>query len=43
MYFIGNTISNLMMIIPPLWGIWDMKKQKFAQRFFFCYLFIMGM
>ncbi|XP_060863437.1 alkaline ceramidase 3 isoform X1 [Metopolophium dirhodum] len=36
-----NTISNLMMIIPPLWGIWDMKKQKFAQRFFFCYSFIL--
>lgn len=32
-----------MMILLPLWGIWDMKKQKFAQRFFLCYLFITGM
>lgn len=31
-----------MMIISPLWGIWDMQKQQFAQRFLFCYLFIMG-
>jgi len=31
-----------MMIIPPLWGIWDLKKQQFARRFFFCYFFIMG-
>lgn len=38
----GNTVSNLMMILPPLWGIWDMKRQQFAQRFFYCYLFIMG-
>ncbi|XP_050428649.1 alkaline ceramidase 3 [Adelges cooleyi] len=35
-----NTLSNLMMIIPPLWGIYDMRKQKFALRFLFCYLFI---
>ncbi|XP_050532771.1 alkaline ceramidase 3 isoform X2 [Daktulosphaira vitifoliae] len=40
-FLTGNTLSNLMMIIPPLWGIWDMKKQKFARRFLFCYLCIM--
>ena len=32
-----NTITNLAMIIPPIYGIWDVRKQKFEKRFYICY------
>uniref|UniRef100_A0A1B6JD68 Alkaline ceramidase n=1 Tax=Homalodisca liturata TaxID=320908 RepID=A0A1B6JD68_9HEMI len=31
-----NTISNLMIILPPLWGIFEVYNQGFDKRFIFC-------
>jgi len=36
-----NTISNLMIILPPLWGIVEVFNQGFEKRFIFCNLLVM--
>ena len=33
-----NTLTNLWMIIPPLYGLWDAHRQSLERRFFACYL-----
>ncbi|KAL1115631.1 hypothetical protein AAG570_005921 [Ranatra chinensis] len=40
-----NTISNLMMILPTIWGMAEVYKQGFEKRFVFCYflIFIVGL
>lgn len=36
-----NTISNLMMIIPPLWGMFEVIKQGFERRFVYCHFLVL--
>jgi dihydroceramidase len=33
-----NTISNLSMIIPPLYGVWNARKYALETRFFVSHL-----
>lgn len=39
--FAGNTVSNLMMIVPPLWGMVEVLKQRFEKRFIFCHFLLL--
>ena len=32
-----NTLTNLWMIVPPLYGIWDARRQGHEPRVFACY------
>ncbi|KAK9505327.1 hypothetical protein O3M35_009410 [Rhynocoris fuscipes] len=36
-----NTISNLMMILPPLWGMVEVIKQGFQRRFIYCHFLLL--
>uniref|UniRef100_A0A0A9YI20 Alkaline ceramidase n=1 Tax=Lygus hesperus TaxID=30085 RepID=A0A0A9YI20_LYGHE len=43
-YFIAemtNTVSNLMMILPPIWGMIEVIQQKFEKKFIYCYFLIL--
>ncbi|XP_075210938.1 alkaline ceramidase [Lycorma delicatula] len=36
-----NTLSNLMMIIPPIWGMIEVINQKFEKKFIFCHFLVL--
>ena len=38
----GNTISNLAMILPPIYGIYEVVRQKFELRFAVCFVLLLG-
>jgi hypothetical protein len=38
----GNTISNLGMIVPPLFGIYEILKLGLEKKFILTYLFLIG-
>ncbi|XP_039276393.1 alkaline ceramidase 3 [Nilaparvata lugens] len=37
----SNTISNLMMILPPIWGMVEVINQGFELRFIFCHFLLL--
>lgn len=36
-----NTITNISMVIPPLYGIYECKRQGFERRFMFCHFMLL--
>ncbi|BES92644.1 aHypothetical proteinC [Nesidiocoris tenuis] len=36
-----NTVSNLMMILPPIWGMIEVLNQKFERKFIYCYFLLL--
>ena len=40
--FAGNTLSNLSMIIPPLYGIYETYRHQFEVRFTVCFVLLIG-
>ncbi|XP_014239336.1 alkaline ceramidase 3 [Cimex lectularius] len=43
-YFIAemtNTLSNLMMIVPPIWGMVEVLRQGFERKFIYCHILLL--